>query len=87
MTDINKGKTTFFTTDPIEKNDKQDTFLINASYRRLEEKNTKGEYILLLLTLGDIKKLKNVYPNYFLNTNEFISILKKYKDKYIKEED
>ena len=87
MTDINKGKTTFFTTDPIEKNDKQDTFLINASYRRLEEKNTKGEYILLLLTLGDIKKLKNVYPNYFLNTNKFISILKKYKDKYIKEED
>ena len=53
----------------------------------IEEKNTKGEYILLLLTLGDIKKLKNVYPNYFLNTNEFISILKKYKDKYIKEED
>ena len=87
ITDLNKGKTTFFTTDPIEKNDKQDTFLINASYRRLEEKNTKGEYILLLLTLGDIKKLKNVYPNYFLNTNEFISILKKYKDKYIKEED
>lgn len=85
ITDLNKGKTTFFTTDPIEKNDKQDTFLINASYRRLEEKNTKGEYILLLLTLGDIKKLKNVYPNYFLNTNEFISILKKYK--YIKEED
>lgn len=80
ITDLNKGKTTFFTTDPIEKNDKQDTFLINASYRRLEEKNTKGEYILLLLTLGDIKKLKNVYPNYFLNTNEFISILKKYKD-------
>ena len=68
ITDLNKGKTTFFTTDPIEKND-------------------KGEYILLLLTLGDIKKLKNVYPNYFLNTNEFISILKKYKDKYIKEED
>jgi len=87
ITDLNKGKTTFFTTDPIEKNDKQDTFLINASYRRLEEKNTKGEYILLLLTLGDIKKLKNVYPNYFLNTNKFISILKKYKDKYIKEED
>ena len=87
ITDLNKGKTTFFTTDPIEKNDKQDTFLINASYRRLEEKNTKGEYILLLLTLGDIKKLKKVYPNYFLNTNEFISILKKYKDKYIKEED
>ena len=87
ITDLNKGKTTFFTTEPIEKNDKQDTFLINASYRRLEEKNTKGEYILLLLTLGDIKKLKNVYPNYFLNTNEFISILKKYKDKYIKEED
>lgn len=87
ITDLNKGKTTFFTTDPIEKNNKQDTFLINASYRRLEEKNTKGEYILLLLTLGDIKKLKNVYPNYFLNTNEFISILKKYKDKYIKEED
>lgn len=87
ITDLNKGKTTFFTTDPIEKNDKQDTFLINASYRRLEEKNTKGEYILLLLTLGDIKKLKNVYPNYFLNTNEFISILKKYKDKYTKEED
>ena len=87
ITDLNKGKTTFFTTDPIEKNDKQDTFLINASYRRLEEKNTKGEYILLLLTLGDIKKLKNVYPNYFLNTNEFISILKKYKAKYIKEED
>lgn len=87
ITNLNKGKTTFFTTDPIEKNDKQDTFLINASYRRLEEKNTKGEYILLLLTLGDIKKLKNVYPNYFLNTNKFISILKKYKDKYIKEED
>lgn len=87
ITDLNKGKTTFFTTDPIEKNDKQDTFLINASYRRLEEKNTKGEYILLLLTLGDIKKLKSVYPNYFLNTNKFISILKKYKDKYIKEED
>lgn len=87
ITDLNKGKTTFFTTDPIEKNGKQDTFLINASYRRLEEKNTKGEYILLLLTLGDIKKLKNVYPNYFLNTNKFISILKKYKDKYIKEED
>ena len=87
ITDLNKGKTTFFATDPIEKNDKQDTFLINASYRRLEEKNTKGEYILLLLTLGDIKKLKNVYPNYFLNTNKFISILKKYKDKYIKEED
>ena len=87
ITDLNKGKTTFFTTDSIEKNDKQDTFLINASYRRLEEKNTKGEYILLLLTLGDIKKLKNVYPNYFLNTNKFISILKKYKDKYIKEED
>ena len=87
ITDLNKGKTTFFTTEPIEKNDKQDTFLINASYRRLEEKNTKGEYILLLLTLGDIKKLKNVYPNYFLNTNKFISILKKYKDKYIKEED
>lgn len=87
ITDLNKGKTTFFTTDPIEKNDKQDTFLINASYRRLEEKNTKGEYILLLLTLGDIKKLKNVYPNYFLNTNKFISILKKYKNKYIKEED
>ena len=87
ITDLNKGKTTFFTTDPIEKNDKQDTFLINASYRRLEEKNTKGEYILVLLTLGDIKKLKNVYPNYFLNTNKFISILKKYKDKYIKEED
>ena len=87
ITDLNKGKTTFFTTDPIEKNDKQDTFLINASYRRLEEKTTKGEYILLLLTLGDIKKLKNVYPNYFLNTNKFISILKKYKDKYIKEED
>lgn len=87
ITDLNKGKTTFFTTNPIEKNDKQDTFLINASYRRLEEKNTKGEYILLLLTLGDIKKLKNVYPNYFLNTNKFISILKKYKDKYIKEED
>ena len=87
ITDLNKGKTTFFTTDPIEKNDKQATLLINASYRRLEEKNTKGEYILLLLTLGDIKKLKNVYPNYFLNTNKFISILKKYKDKYIKEED
>ena len=87
ITDLNKGKTTFFTTAQIEKNDKQDTFLINASYRRLEEKNTKGEYILLLLTLGDIKKLKNVYPNYFLNTNKFISILKKYKDKYKKEED
>lgn len=91
ITDLNKEETTFFTTieyeDKNKKIDKQDTFLINASYRRLEEKNTKGEYILLLLTLGDIKKLKKVYPNYFLNTNEFISILKKYKDKYIKEED
>ena len=84
-----EGKTTFFTTAKYEDKEieKQDTFLINASYRRLEEKNTKGKYILLLLTLRDIRKLEEVYPNYFLNTNEFTNILKEYKDKFIEEED
>ena len=85
----NESKVTFF----IVPENGKDTTLLNASYRRLEEENTKGEYILLLLTLrdinklNDVNKLKNAYLNYFLNTNEFISILKKCKDKYKKEED
>lgn len=60
---------------------------MNASYRALEEKNTKGEYILLLLTLKDVRKLQETYPNYFLDAKEFIDILEIYKNEFIKEED
>lgn len=87
ITYLNEGKTTFFVAPEYEDIEKKDTFLLNASYRALEEKNTKGEYILLLLTLKDVRKLQETYPNYFLDAKEFIDILEVYKNEFIKEED
>lgn len=77
ITYTKEKRTTFFTTDSEDANS------INAVYRMLEEKNNNGDYILLLLTLEDIKKLKETYPNYFFKTKTFIEYLEKLK----KEED
>lgn len=76
MTD---GKVTFFISP-----EKENSF-INASYRTLEE-NIGKESILLLLSIKNIRQLKETYPNYFLNTNKFIKILQDYK-KIIEKED
>lgn len=79
ITNLTDGKVTFFISP-----EKENSF-INASYRTLEE-NIGKESILLLLSIKNIRQLKETYPNYFLNTNKFIKILQDYK-KIIEKED
>lgn len=83
ITNIEKQETTFFIL-PFDKNicenkDEND-LLINSIYRKIEQKNEKS--VVLLLNLKNVKNLQETYPNYFLDTKEFVEILEKYKKLY-----
>ncbi len=77
ITYIKEKRATFFTTE--------DTEGINTVYRTLEA-NNKGDYIVLLLTVKDIRKLKEIYPNYFFDIGTFIEILELTYKAYREEE-
>ena len=48
------------------------------------EKETKNnpDIDVVLVSVGDLKAIKKAYPNYFLDTNEFIKDLKLIFNKY-----
>lgn len=48
----------------------------NDDYSKEEERITKGEPIdAVLVAAGDITELRRAYPNYFLDTHEFVKVL------------
>ena len=50
----------------------------DAQYKEIEEQMLKGKsYQVVLVQVNDLKKLKKAYPNYFLDTTDFIKELKK----------
>jgi putative GTP pyrophosphokinase len=81
-----KSKSSFYhliTLDPIEKK----VFIASYGRRKLDEASqayireeariAKGENIqVVLVSAGPIEALKRAYPNYFLDTREFISTLR-----------
>lgn len=55
----------------------------NISYSEAEKKASQGKLNkdIVLVEADTTKELRNAYPNYFLDTNEFLSILQSYLDK------
>ena len=50
--------------------------LANAEYARWEERARQGEHVLVaLVAAGTVDALKQAYPNYFMDTQEFVKIL------------
>lgn len=48
----------------------------NLEYSQIEERAQRGEQIeAVLVSAGPIGKLKKAYPNYFLDTHEFVKIM------------
>ena len=59
--------------------------LANREYIKYEKRISMGENLqVVLVSAGSINNLRRAYPNYFLDTNEFINQLKKI-DKLVKE--
>lgn len=92
ITNLKKKETTFFmlpsynseerTQEDISDEEIQNnSLLINSIYRKIEQRS--NESVVLLLDLKNVKNLQVTYPNYFLNTKEFIEILEKFKKIYI----
>lgn len=55
----------------------------NAAYTKTEGRITKGEPIqVVLVAAGDIKELRRAYPNYFLDTREFVGVLDSIRNRY-----
>ncbi len=54
----------------------------NLDYARTEKKISDGEPLqAVLVSAGPIETLKKAYPNYFLDTREFIKVLHQMKDR------
>lgn len=50
--------------------------MANAEYSRWEERAKQGERVLVaLVAAGTVEALKQAYPNYFMDTQEFVKIL------------
>jgi putative GTP pyrophosphokinase len=48
----------------------------NADYARCEERVRQGERVqVALVAAGTVEALKQAYPNYFMDTQEFVKIL------------
>jgi putative GTP pyrophosphokinase len=46
----------------------------NTDYAQIEERAQRGEQVeAVLLSAGPIEALKKAYPNYFLDTHEFVA--------------
>ncbi len=60
--------------------DKTDEEKANLAYSEAEKKASQGKLNkdIVLVEADTTKELKKAYPNYFLDTNEFLSILKSY---------
>ncbi len=59
--------------------------LANREYVKYEKRISMGENLqVVLVSAGSVENLRHAYPNYFLDTNEFINQLKKI-DKLTKE--
>ena len=56
----------------------------NAAYSELEKKylNDKNTEVVLV-SVDDINNLNKLYPNYFLDTGEFVKLLNMYISKKI----
>lgn len=83
ITDVEKQETTFFilpSDEKIYENEDENDLSINSIYRKIEQKNEKA--VVLLLNLKNVKNLQETYPNYFLNTKEFVEILENYWKLY-----
>ena len=66
-------------------NDKESRKKTIEDYARVEKKiYGKKEYDAVLVGADTTKDLKKAYPNYFLDTKEFINHLNKILDKYPK---
>lgn len=48
----------------------------NLRYSELEQESRKWNKEIVLVSVNSIKKLEKLYPNYFLDTKDFLSILK-----------
>ena len=56
---------------------KKDLELANREYAKLEKRIAIGEDLqVVLVSAGSIENLHRAYPNYFLDTNEFIKQLR-----------
>jgi hypothetical protein len=45
----------------------------NTEYAKIEERTQRGEEVeAVLVSAGPIRELKKAYPNYFLDTGEFL---------------
>lgn len=82
--DKRRGSYHLIILDPIEKTVKLQTFsqaelsIATHAYSKLEEKISQGEDLqAVLVSAGHIENLRRAYPNYFLDTREFIRHLNK----------
>lgn len=76
ITNVERQETTFFILPDVKtvsENEDENDLLINSIYRKIEEKNDKS--VVLLLNLKNVKNLQDTYPNYFLDTKDFIDRL------------
>lgn len=57
----------------------------NYDYTKLEKRISDGEKLqAVLVSAGPIEQLRRAYPNYFLDTKEFIKILKRIENRIVK---
>lgn len=55
---------------------RDDLAVANVEYARWEERARQGERVLVaLVAAGTVEALKQAYPNYFMDTQEFVKIL------------
>lgn len=55
----------------------------NIAYTKTEGRIAKGEPIqVVLVAAGDINELRRAYPNYFLDTRQFVGVLDSIRNKY-----
>lgn len=62
----------------IQSFDKESTNRANEQYNRIEEQIIDGHNAAVLVSVSDFKELKEAYPSYFLDMEDFNHILKKY---------
>lgn len=74
----NKAKYFLITLDPIKRETNimgfkdEESQKANAEYARLEQENLKSTTQVVLVQVSNVKALERAYPNYFLDTQDFL---------------
>lgn len=53
----------------------------NVQYAQIEKSIDKDKGAVVLVAVSDVKELREAYPSYFLNAEEFVSALSDFQDK------